>query len=60
MFLKKMATRVLEMDSVGKIYDLNYEEYLDKKANNELIESVTKVEKEVKPQTVSFYRFKGY
>ena len=54
MFLKKMATRVLEMDSVGKIYDLNYEEYLDKKANNELIESVTKVEKEVKPQTVSF------
>ena len=54
MFLKKMATRVLEMDSVGKIYDLNYEEYLDKKANNELIESVPKVEKEVKPQTVSF------
>lgn len=54
MFLKKMATRVLGMDSVGKIYDLNYEEYLDKKANNELIESVPKVEKEVKPQTVSF------
>ena len=42
MFLKKMATRVLEMDSVGKIYDLNYEEYLDKKANNELIESIKK------------------
>ncbi len=36
MFLKKMATRVLEMDSISKVYDLNYEEYLDKKANNEL------------------------
>lgn len=59
MFLKKMATRVLEMDSVGKIYDLNYEEYLDKKANNELIESVPKVEKEVKPQTVSFTDLKA-
>ena len=59
MFLKKMATRVLEMDSVGKIYDLNYEEYLDKKANNELIESVAKVEKEVKPQTVSFTDLKA-
>ena len=59
MFLKKMATRVLEMDSVGKIYDLNYEEYLDKKANNELVESVAKVEKEVKPQTVSFTDLKA-
>ena len=59
MFLKKMATRVLEMDSVGKIYDLNYEEYLDKKASNELIESVAKVEKEVKPQTVSFTDLKA-
>ena len=59
MFLKKMATRVLEMDSISKVYDLNYEEYLDKKANNTLIESVAKVEKEIKPQTVSFADLKA-
>ena len=59
MFLKKMATRVLEMDSISKVYDLNYEEYLDKKANNTLIESVAKVEKEIKPQTVSFTDLKA-
>lgn len=31
MFLKKMATRVLEMGSISKVYDLNYEEYLEKR-----------------------------
>ena len=59
MFLKKMATRVLEMGSISKVYDLNYEEYLEKKASNELVESVAKVEKEVKPQTVSFTDLKA-
>ena len=59
MFLKKMATRVLEMGSISKVYDLNYEEYLEKKASNELVESVAKIEKEVKPQTVSFTDLKA-
>lgn len=59
MFLKKMATRVLEMGSISKVYDLNYEEYLEKKASNELVESVAKVEKEAKPQTVSFTDLKA-
>ena len=59
MFLKKMATRVLEMASVSKVYDLNYEEYLEKKASNDLVESVAKVEKESKPTTVSFTDLKA-
>ena len=54
-----MSSRVLEMGSISKVYDLNYEEYLEKKASNELVESVAKVEKEVKPQTVSFTDLKA-
>ena len=46
MFLKKMATRVLEMDEVSHVYDLNYEEYLEKKKNNDLQEAVTLEKKE--------------
>ena len=59
MFLKKMATRVLVLFSFCKVYDLNYEEYLEKKASNELVESVAKIEKEVKPHTVSFSDLKA-
>ena len=31
MFLKKMATRILDMDNDSKVYNLTYEEYLEKK-----------------------------
>ena len=31
MFLKKMASRILEMDQESKVYDLTYEEYCQKK-----------------------------
>ena len=47
------------MASVSKVYDLNYEEYLEKKASNDLVESVAKVEKESKPTTVSFTDLKA-
>ena len=46
MFLKKMATRILEMDTVSHIYDLNYEEYLEKKKNNYLQEVISLEKKE--------------
>ncbi len=39
MFLKKMASRVLEMDEQSHMYDLTYDEYLEKKASNTLQES---------------------
>ncbi len=45
MFLKKMATRILAMDTECKVYDLSYEEYLEKKEQNALVESVKQVEK---------------
>ncbi|MCF0106163.1 MAG: ABC-F family ATP-binding cassette domain-containing protein, partial [Holdemanella sp.] len=38
MFLKKMATKILDMDQGSKIYDLTYEEYMEKKAANALEE----------------------
>lgn len=50
MFLKKMATRILAMDTESKVYDLTYEEYLEKKEQNALVESV-KTKEEVKVQT---------
>ena len=59
MFLKKMATRVLEMNRISKVYDLNYEEYLEKKASNALVEANTTVEKETKQSTVSFTDMKA-
>lgn len=50
MFLKKMASRILEMDQESKVYDLTYEEYCQKKIENTLIESV-KVEKNENQKT---------
>ena len=50
MFLKKMASRILEMDQESKVYDLTYEEYCQKKIENTLIESV-KVEKNESQKT---------
>ena len=53
MFLKKMATRILEMDEKGShVYDLGYEEFIEKKQNATLVESIEKVE--IKEQKVSF------
>lgn len=45
MFLKKMANRIMEMGPESKVYNFGYEEYLDKKAHNLLIEAG----KETKP-----------
>ena len=59
MFLKKMATRVLEMDIVSKVYDLNYEEYLEKKSNNQLVESEQRVIEAPKKTNVSFADMKA-
>ena len=50
MFLKKMASLILEMDQESKVYDLTYEEYCQKKIENTLIESV-KVEKNESQKT---------
>lgn len=53
MFLKKMATRILELDEQGgHVYDLGYEEFIEKKQSSTLVESVDKIE--VKEQKVSF------
>lgn len=53
MFLKKMANRILEMDEAGShVYDLSYEEFIEKKQNATLVE--TKEEVVVKEQKVSF------
>lgn len=38
MFLSKMASRVLEMDEKCKVYDCTYDEYIEKKASNSLVE----------------------
>lgn len=59
MFLKKMATRVLEMDQVSHVYDLTYEEYLEKKENSSLQESVQIVKEEPKKSNVSFSDMKA-
>ncbi|MBQ0064155.1 MAG: ABC-F family ATP-binding cassette domain-containing protein [Firmicutes bacterium] len=47
MFLKKMANRIVEVEEQkSHVYDLTYEEFLEKKALNALVESV-EVEKKV-------------
>ena len=38
MFLKKMATRVLEMGETSHLYDATYEEYLEKKNQGNIVE----------------------
>ena len=54
MFLKKMANRILKMEAdKSSVYDLTYEEYLEKSKNDELIESV----QEVKEQPVTKVSF---
>ena len=52
MFLKKMANRILEVDTVSHVYDLGYEEYLEKKKENSLVEStVIQKQEPVKKQS---------
>ena len=52
MFLKKMANRILEVDQVSHVYELNYEEYLEKKKSNNLVETTTITKQEpVKKQS---------
>ena len=52
MFLKKMANRILEVDQVSHVYELNYEEYLEKKKANDLVESSVATKQEpVKKQS---------
>lgn len=54
MFLKKMANRILKMEAdKSSVYDLTYEEYLEKAKNDELVESVQEV-KEQPATKVSF------
>ena len=53
MFLKKMANHILEMGDESQVYSLTYEEYIEKKAQNDL-EEVTKIEEEKPSQKVSF------
>lgn len=63
MFLKKMATRVLEIDQESKVYDLPYEEYVEKKASQTLEEAKIEkqeVEKEQKSGSLSFNEKKVY
>ena len=45
MFLKKMANRILDMGNESKVYDLSYEEYLQKKEENTLNDVKALVEK---------------
>ncbi len=40
MFLKKMSDHILEMGKESHVYNLSYEEYLAKKAENDLVEIV--------------------
>lgn len=47
MFLKKMADRILKMDeSHSAVYDLTYEEYLEKASTNSLVEVQEEIKKE--------------
>ena len=39
MFLKKMANRIMEMGATSKVYNVGYEEYLEKKAQHTLVEA---------------------
>ena len=41
MFLSKMANRILEMGPTSKVYDCTYSEYLEKKAQGTLTQSVS-------------------
>lgn len=40
MFLKKMATRILEISDESKVYDLTYDEYIEKKKADLLTDAV--------------------
>lgn len=62
MFLQKMATRVLEIDEKSHVYNLNYDEYLDKKKNNTLIEEKKEKKEEPKEQSkaLTFQEQKAY
>lgn len=51
MFLKKMANRIMEMGPQCKVYNINYEEYLEKKGSGELAEAKKEI-KEVSKQEV--------
>ncbi|WP_301044568.1 ribosomal protection-like ABC-F family protein, partial [uncultured Dubosiella sp.] len=51
MFLKKMANRIMEMGPQCKVYNINYEEYLEKKGSGELAEARKEI-KEVSKQEV--------
>lgn len=51
MFLKKMANRIMEMGPQCKVYNINYEEYLEKKGTGELAEAKKEI-KEVSKQEV--------
>ena len=51
MFLKKMATRILDMDAQSKVYDLTYEEYCEKRDANILQEV-----KEEKSEAVKIFQ----
>lgn len=53
MFLKKMANRIVEVNEVSHVYDLTYDEFLEKKAQNALVEAV-EVEKKVVSNKESF------
>lgn len=53
MFLKKMATRILEISEDSKVYDLTYDEYIEKKKTDSLTESVQVVNQ---PSSVSDFQ----
>lgn len=45
MFLNKMANRILDIGESSKVYDLGYEEFVERKKQNTLVESTIPVEK---------------
>ena len=45
MFLSKMANRILEMGPESKVYDCTYLEYIEKKAQGTLMQSVSEGDK---------------
>ena len=45
MFLSKMANRILEMGPESKVYDCTYSEYIEKKAQGTLMQSVSEGDK---------------
>lgn len=46
MFLKKMATRILEISDESSVYDLTYDEYIEKKKADLLTEAVPEVSRQ--------------